>query len=152
MEKSATAGLLSILIALSSLTGCDFIERRRLAKKCVFRLESIDIETFSLNGVTMLMTLSISNPNKIEVALDRMDLYLYIDNRKTMNVRFDAIAIPPGETKRIDADIFIPYATLGMTLAGESGGKGSLRYRLAGHMYVKTRSGFIRLPVTVYKN
>ncbi|MBN1497466.1 MAG: LEA type 2 family protein [Spirochaetes bacterium] len=152
MEKSATAGLLSILIALSSLTGCDFIERRRLLKKCVFRLESVGVEAFSLNGVTMLMMLSISNPNKIEVALDRMDLYLYIDNRKTMNVRFNAITIPPGETKKIDADVSIPYAALGMTIAGKPGETGSLRYRLAGHMYVKTRSGFMRLPVTVYKN
>ena len=102
--------------------------------------------------MTISLTITISNPNDKDVVMDRMDLDFYIDNKKTVNVQFDEVIIPKGQAKRVDAAVSIPYSTLGMSLSGAMTKKGIIHYRLSGYIYIKTRTGYMRFPVTVFKN
>lgn len=141
-----------MMLVTSGLPGCDFIESRKLAKKCRFALEGVEIGKFSFSGVTIGLTIAITNPNKKEVVMDRMDLYLYIEDVKTANLLLDGGTVPPGQTKRVDAAVSIPYSTIGISLPGLMKEGSVIRYRLAGTLYMKTSMGEMRFPVTVYKN
>lgn len=140
------------MLMAACVAGCDAIEQRKLAKRCAFSLEKVEIRDLSLSDMTIGLTIAISNPNPKEVIIDRMDLYFYIEDRKTINVRINEVKIPPAGLKTVDASVSMPYATLGMSLPGAMKDTGVIRYRLAGTLFMKTQAGEMRFPVTVYRN
>jgi hypothetical protein len=131
---------------------CASIEHRQAAKKCRFELTNIEIEDFSLSDMTLALQVNVTNPDRQEAVIDRMDLDLFIENKKTVNVVFDGVTVPPGETKTMNALMAVPYSIMGLSLVNTAQSNGRIQYRLAGTAYMKTLLGVIKLPVTITKN
>ena len=96
--------------------------------------------------------MNITNPNKIDVVIDKMVLDLYIKDTKTVNVTFNEVTIAPKNTKTVNADLAIPYSIIGISMIDEMKNKGEIQYRLAGIAYMNTRLGVVKYPVTISRN
>ena len=149
MKKALTVAL---ILLISRSLACSYLDQRLSANKCKFNIISIDIRDFSLTGMTIGLSVDITNPNKIDVVIDKMVLDLYIEDIKTVNVTFNEVTIPPKKTKTVNADLAIPYSIMGMSLIDEIKNKGRIQYRLSGIAYMNTRLGVVTYPVTISKN
>ena len=149
MKKASTYLL---IVSLGLLLACTYIEQRLSANKCKFTIASVDIRSFSLTGLTLVLRMDIINPNKIDVVIDKMDLDLYIKNTKTVNVIFNEVTIPSKKTKTVNADVAIPYSIIGMSMIDEIKNNREIEYRLAGIAYMNTRLGVVKYPVTISMN
>jgi LEA14-like dessication related protein len=141
-----------LIAALGLLLSCTYIKQRISANECKFTIVSIDIRSFSLTGITLGLSVNITNPNKIDVVIDKMVLDLYIKDTKTVNVTFNEVTIAPKNTKTVSADLVIPYSIIGMSMIDEMKNKGEIQYRLAGMAYMNTRLGVVKYPVTISRN
>jgi LEA14-like dessication related protein len=139
-------------ILLARVVSCSYIEQRKLIKKCVFTIVTIDVRGISLNGMTLGLDVSINNPNSNDAVIDKMDLHLYIEDVRTVHVAFDKVTVPPGKTRTVTAIAEIPFSAMGMSMAGRIKSGGKMRYKLAGTAYIDTSLGVIELPVTISKN
>jgi len=142
----------ALVLLLSWLLACSYINQRLSANKCKFTIVSIDIRSFSLTGMTIGLSVDISNLNKIDAVIDKMVLDLYIEDIRTVTVTFNEVTIPPKKTKIVNADVAIPYSIIGMSVIDEIKNKEKIQYRLAGIAYMNTRLGVVKYPVTISKN
>lgn len=140
-----------IVMTTVSIVSCTYMKQRLALKKCNFTIVSIEIQKFSLSGMTIGLCLGITNPNPIDVVIDKMDLDLYIENIKTIHVIFDAETIPSKHYKTTKAEVDVPFKTIGISgIAMKNGEK--LRYKLSGMVYMNTSAGIIKFPVTISKS
>lgn len=130
---------------------CASIDQRRAAQRCRFEIARVDVADFSLSYLNLSLLVNVTNPGKRDAVIDRMDLDLYIENKKTVNVIFDGITVPSGETRSMNAIMAIPFSIMGMQLADATRNNGGIHYRLAGIAYMKTAVGVVRFPVTITK-
>jgi LEA14-like dessication related protein len=131
---------------------CSYLNQRLYVKNCTFSLTQVDIQKFGLTGVTLGLYLTITNPNTIEVRIDKMDVDLYIENKKTIRVAFNPAAIEPKKSKKVRAALVIPYSAVGMTIIDDLKNKGKISYRLAGNITMNTPLGAVSFPVTISEN
>jgi LEA14-like dessication related protein len=148
--KNKIIYLLAVLLGI--LLACTSIDQRISANKCKFSISRIEIRSFSLTGMTLGLYIDITNPNKIDVIIDKMVLDLYIKNIKTVNVTFNEVTIPTTKTKTVIADVAIPYSIIGMSMIDELKNNREIPYRLTGIAYMNTRLGVVTYPVSLSMN
>ncbi|MBN2160195.1 MAG: LEA type 2 family protein [Spirochaetes bacterium] len=153
MKNTYAYALLPVIIAIGiAFVSCSAIEQRRAAQHCRFEIADIEVAKFSLSDMSLSLQLKVANPGTKVAVIDKMDLYLYIEDRKTVNVIFSGVSVPPGATKTMNALLSVPYSAMGMSLANIAKSNGAIRYRLAGTAYMNTTMGVVKLPVTITKN
>ena len=140
------------IIFAITIYSCSYLEQRLSVKNCIFSLSRVDIQKFGLNGLTLGLYLTITNPNTIEVKIDKMDVDLYIENKKTVRVAFSPASIEPKKSKNVSAALVIPYEAIGMTIVGDMKNRGKINYRLAGDVTMNTPLGALSFPVTISEN
>jgi LEA14-like dessication related protein len=140
-----------IIIMLQS-AGCTFLEQRLAVKNCKFELSRVEIRKFSLTGLTLGLYIAITNPNSIEVNIDKMDLDFYIEDTKTIKGLFEPVSIQPKKTMTVSAAVFIPYSIVGMSLVNDMKSKGKINYKLVGTVFIDTQVGVMSFPVTIMQN
>jgi LEA14-like dessication related protein len=142
----------ALIITAIIIFSCTYLNQRLYIKTCKFSLVKVDVRKFGLTGLTLGLHVMITNPNAIEVRIDKMDFDLYIEDKKTVMVTFGQAAIEPNKAKTVVAALVIPYRMLGMSLVGNLKTMGKINYKLAGEVGINTPLGAVSVPVIVSEN
>ncbi len=143
MRKILTAVFLAAM-----LPGC-FIFRRAQLQKCEFRLAGTSIKEITLSYLRLAINIDVTNPNRIDVVLDRMRFDLYVNDEHVANgVSNLKTRIPSGESVKISPVITIDYAQVGAAIISTIKNLGA-RYKIVGTVYFDTPFGTASFPVTI---
>src|SRR5208337_3299594 len=93
----------AVLITAIVIFSCSYLNQRLNIKTCKFSLIKVDVQKFGFTGLTLGLHVMITNPNTIEVKIDKMDFDLYIEDKKTVTVTFGQAAIEPNKAKTVVA-------------------------------------------------
>ncbi len=140
-----------VLIAMYAFS-CSYLTQRLKIRDCKFSLVKVDIQKFGLTALTLRLDIKITNPNTIEVKIDKMDLDLYIEDKKTIAVTISSVAVESGQAKIVPAALQIPYSAIGMTIIDNLKGKTKINYKLMGTVTIHTPLGEVLVPATVSEN
>ncbi|MCK4231749.1 LEA type 2 family protein, partial [candidate division WOR-3 bacterium] len=107
--------LLAALLA-SVLGGC-FILRRTQLQNCEFRLAGTSIKEIALTYLRLAINIDVTNPNRIDVVLDRMRFDLYVNDEHVANgVSNLKTRIPSGGSVKISPVVTLDYAQVGTAI------------------------------------
>ena len=150
-SRTLQAALAAALVA-AALGGCGTISKRKALKDCEFDLVDVEVKDVSLSDVSMLVELSVYNPNDTEVIVDRFSYKLWSDKNKLAegwHRRQEKVG--PGEEKVIAITAKTPLKNLGKGVLNQLRNKGNVTYTLQGTVYLQTFFGELEIPVTVRK-
>lgn len=138
--------LAALLVAM--LPAC-FILRRTQLQKCEFRFVSTAIKEITLSYLRLAVNIDVTNPNAIDVVLDRMRFDLYVNDQHVANGTSNLkLRIPSGESARISPVITLDYAQVGAAIITTIKNLGA-RYKIVGTVYFDTPWGTASFPVTI---
>ena len=121
-----------------AVAGCGTVAKRKALKDCEFDLADVEVKDVSLADVSMLVELSVYNPNDTEVIVDRFSYKLWSD--KNM--------LAEGWHRR---QAKTPLKNLGKGMLNQLLNKGGVTYTLQATVYLQTFFGELQIPVTVRK-
>jgi LEA14-like dessication related protein len=140
---------LALLLA-AMLPGC-FIFRRTQLQNCEFRLASTSIKEITLSYMRIAINIDVTNPNKIDVVLDRMRFDLYVNEQNVANGTSNLkTRIPSGSSARISPVVTLDYARVGAAIITTIKNLGA-EYKIVGTVYFDTPLGTASFPVTIVK-
>ena len=140
-----------ILILAFLFTSCGFINSRLGIKDCSFKLKSVKIGSLDFKGVKLVAEISVKNPNKQDVVIDRFDFRLSIEEDELFNGNNELkTRIAGNTTGSVELNIKIPYKDFTPVLDRIKSGE-ELNYILDGIVYLDTSAGQIKIPVKVEK-
>ena len=149
MKKYIYVASCCILFATS---GCTSLQERLAIRKCKFALVQVEVQKFTFSDITLGLHIAITNPNTIDVKIDKMDFALYIENKKTINGSLNPVVIPSKNIKTVVASLVVPFSIIGMTIIEDVQNRSKIIYQLVGTVYINTRSGVLSFPVTISSN
>ena len=141
----------AVALALA-VAGCGTVAKRKALKDCEFDLADVEVKDVSLSDVSMLVELSVYNPNDTEVIVDRFSYKLWSDKNmlaEGWHRRQEKVA--PGEDKVIALTVKTPLKNLGKGMLNQLLNKGGVTYTLQATVYLNTFFGELQVPVTVRK-
>lgn len=137
------------LLALS-LSSCALIQRIAL-KNCEFRLAGTVIKELALTYLKLGIIIDVTNPNSIDVVLDRMRFDLYINDTKVANATSNLkTTIPSGASVKVTPVVTLDYAQVGTAIISAIKNL-SAKYTVIGTVYFDTPLGTFSFPVTIVK-
>ena len=142
--------IILMFCAIGLLTGCASVKEAQNLSNCTYALKSVEINEFNFTSLGLIVTISITNPNKKEAAtLKRFEGELTANDEKIADVTLKDIQIQPNSTHNARAKINVPMAILSSKLIGLlSMGSGTIDYHLTGTMYFEGPLG-VELPMPV---
>jgi|GEM_PF-1457486 len=147
MRKS----LFIILIFFLSVSGCEMLKEKLQIQKPTVKFISAKPHSFTFTSMKVDIKLAVTNPNPIALKLDKLDLLLYINDKKTTTVMFTNIDLPAKGTAPLNTTVKVPYKEVGTAIVSIVRSKGKAHYKLDGIIYIKTPVGMLDFPVTVYE-
>ena len=144
--------LLLAVLACSLFTGCTTVKEAHNLSRCTYALKSVEVSDFNVTTLGMVLTIAITNPNKLEAAsLKRFQGELTANDDKIADVVLKDIRIEPNSTYQAKAKVTVPMTVLSSKLLGLlSMGSGTVNYHLTGTMYFEGPMGVeIPLPVDI---
>lgn len=143
MKKFLLAALLAAM-----LPGC-FILRRTQLQNCEFRLAGTSIKEIALTYLRLAINIDVTNPNRIDVVLDRMRFDLYVNDEHVANgVSNLKTRIPSGGSVKISPVVTLDYAQVGTAIISTIKNLGA-KYKIVGTVYFDTPFGTMSFPVTI---
>lgn len=140
--------ILLFVLAVSLLPGC-FLFQRLALQNCEFRLAGTEIKEIALTYLRLGILIDVTNPNRIEVVLDRMRFDLYVNDKKIANATSNIKKkIPSGASAKIEPVVTIDYGQAGTALISMIKNM-SARYKVVGTVYFDTPLGTFDFPVTI---
>jgi LEA14-like dessication related protein len=143
--------LLSVMVCLV-VAGCAFVQQRLAIKNCTFKLVNAQARNFTLTDMSVDLKLAAYNPNPINVAIDRLDLTLLINDQRTVKANFSGTTITAQQSQYLTTTVVVPYMSAGMAIIEILRKNEPVRYRLDGDIYMNTPIGMINFPVTIYES
>jgi LEA14-like dessication related protein len=145
--QAALAGVLVL-----ALGGCGTVAKRKALKDCEFDLVDVEVTDVSLSDVSLLLELSVYNPNDTEVIVDRFSYKLWSDkNPLAEGWHRRQEKVGPGEEKVIALTLKTPLKNLGKGVLNQLRNRGGVTYTLQATVYLDTFFGELEIPVTVRK-
>lgn len=145
-----------ILMSLTILAGCSFLQERLAVKNCKFSFVSarpmLSVTDMLQRRLRVKLRIRIKNPNKGKATIDNLDLMLYLEGRKTVTASFPGVSIPAGGIRTVSSTVTVPFSAAGNAVVATVKKKGQIRYRLAGKVYVKTPLGKTSFQVDIAKS
>ena len=139
--------LVTVLLA-AMLSAC-FIFRRTRLQKCEFRFVSTSIKEITLSYMRIAINIDVTNPNRIDVVLDRMRFDLYVNDQNVANGTSNfKVRIPSGSSARISPVVTLDYAQVGAAIISTIKNLGA-KYKIVGTVYFDTPLGTMSFPVTI---
>lgn len=127
------------------------LKEKLQVQKPTVKFVSAKPHSFTFTSMKVDIKLSVTNPNPIALKLDKLDLLLYINDKKTVKVMFSNINLPANGTEQLTSTVKIPYKQVGTAIVSIVRAKGKAQYKLDGVIYIKTPVGMLNFPVTVYE-
>lgn len=114
--------MLSIIIT-TLLSGCAFL-KKRYAQEPEINLQNVYLQEVQPFSATMMIVLSVKNPNKIDLKVDEVNYEVQLNNQEFAKSKLDKkTVIPAGETKLVEIPLPINYLKalngVGKILSGE---------------------------------
>ena len=102
---------LCLFITFSFLTvSCSFVKSRIGIKDCEFKLKSVKLTTVDLQGATVLLEISVKNPNDQHVVLDRFDFKFLVEGEEIFQGKNEfKTRIEKKSTKHVALKLKLPY-------------------------------------------
>ncbi len=141
-----------VLLPLLALTfsSCALIQRIAL-KNCEFRLAGTVIKELALTYLKLGIIIDVTNPNSIDVVLDRMRFDLYINDTKVANATSNLkTTIASGASVKVTPVVTLDYAQVGAAIISAIKNL-SANYTVIGTVYFDTPIGSFSFPVTIVK-
>lgn len=137
-----------LLLVLAMLPGC-FIWHRVALKNCEYRLAGTKIKELALTYLRLEVIIDVTNPNSIEVVVDRIKFDLYVNDEKIANASQNVkTRIPSGESVKIRPLVTLDYSKVQLALISAIK-KFSATYKVVGTVYFDTAVGSFSFPVTI---
>ncbi len=132
------------------LSSCALVQRIAL-KNCEFRLAGTAIKEIALTYLKLGIIIDVTNPNPIDVVLDRMRFDLYINETKVANATSNLkTTIPSGASVKVTPIVTLDYAQVGAVIVSAIKNL-SAKYKVIGTVYFDTPLGTFSFPVTIVK-
>jgi len=140
--------VLIIFLFLAMLPAC-FIWQRVALKNCEFRFAGTKIKEIALSYLKLELIIDVTNPNSIEVVLDRIAFDLFVNDEKIAKGSHNAkLRIPSGESKKVKPLVTLHYSEIGTALLSAIKNL-SATYKVVGTVYFDTAVGSFSFPVTI---
>lgn len=140
----------ALLIVFLTLLSCAIIQRVAI-KNCEFRLAGSVIKEIALTYLRLGIIIDVTNPNSVDVILDRMRFDLYVNDKKVANATSNLkTTIPSGASVKITPIVTLDYGQVGTALISAIKNM-SANYTLIGTVYFDTPVGTLSFPVTIAK-
>ncbi len=148
MKRTLVFTATAFLLIMLALQGC-FIVKRAALKNCEYRLTGTSIKEIALSYLRLGITVDVTNPNPVEVVLDRMRFDFYVNDKKIGNgISNLKTSIPSGESRKIEPIVTIDYKKAGAALISLIK-SGAAAYKLVGTVYFDSPLGTISFPVII---
>lgn len=114
--------ILSIIIT-TLFSGCAFL-KNRYAQEPEINLQNVYLQEVQPLSATMMIVLSVKNPNKIDLKVDEVNYEVQLNNQEFAKSKLDKkTVIPAGENKLVEIPLPINYLKalngVGKILSGE---------------------------------
>lgn len=144
----ASAACASLFLTSS----CKFVDQRKAVKDCKFELKDVEVRDISLTDADLLVTLAVTNPNDLEVVVDRFSYKLWSDKHLIAEGWHRTTdKIPAGETRDLALTMHAPLKGLGKGVLDQLRNRAGVTYTLQATVYLKTVVGELEIPITVKK-
>lgn len=156
MEKTSSALTVKILISLLIfsvflLSSCSQIAQRLAILSCKYSFLDVSPVNVGLTSLDLKLSIEISNPNSVDVILDKLGFDFFVNESKIFNgVMESKLNIPKGSNSILEHGIKISYIEAGTAIIKAIKGK-KAAYRLRGKAYYDSPLGSIALPVDIVK-
>ncbi|MBD3286412.1 hypothetical protein GF359_07625 [candidate division WOR-3 bacterium] len=140
--------ILILMLLAGMLPGC-FIWQRVALKNCEYRFAGTKIAEIALSYIRLELIIDVTNPNSIEVVLDRIAFDLFVNDEKIAKGSHNAqLRIPSGESAKVRPVVTLHYSEIGTALLSAIKNM-SATYRVVGTVYFDTGVGSFSFPVTI---
>ncbi len=139
----------NILTISILMLSCTFLKERLAVKECTFKMKQVRPYDFTLTDLKLDVTIDISNPNKVDAVLDKLDYTLFVAGENvisgTTNQRIKVLA---GKSKDFLTTIGINYQSVSSAII-KAIKEGNPSYQIKGRAYIDTPIGSINYPITI---
>ena len=149
-ETRRGAGLVLLLLVVTSLTGCSLI-----IKEPVVRVTDVQAASIGLSGGTLKVIVELENPNRFALKGNAFNYRLELAQEAgveatTWLTLFDGeregvVEVPSHETARVEVEVPFEYASVGVVI-GRLLRQGELEYRFSGSLEFRTPIGGVGVP------
>lgn len=111
------------LVVTALLNGCAFL-KNRYAQEPEINLKNVYLQEVQAFSATMVIVLSVKNPNKIDLNVEEISYEVQLNNQEFTKSKLDKkTIIPAGETKLVEIPLPVNYLKalngVGKILSGE---------------------------------
>lgn len=144
---------LALALAVPALPGCSLFQayaQREAIRQAQFHLKSVSLDGIDLMGANVTVTLELENPTDIEIALDRIDYVLFInDLRAFSGSTTEALHVPVHDARPLAIHATLRFRDASAELRGLFMRGARFTYRLEGTGHFDTPFGAIDYPIQV---
>ncbi|MBX7059990.1 MAG: LEA type 2 family protein [Leptospirales bacterium] len=141
--------LLVALLAVAA-TQCSEYRKREALRNCKFHLTGLELAEANLDHVSLRLHIAVENPGPYEAQVDRIELNLYLRDRRAAFVETqESLRAPPGQTRQLNLQLTIALSELGQTLFYALLNGQELQVRVAGAAHVETFFGDLAAPIDI---
>lgn len=132
-------------VVLVSLSGCATLARQAFAPPVV-EVKDVKVANIGLNGGTLNVTLSLSNPNEYRIDATRVTYRFFVDTTQIVSGEVDKLlTLENRGVSELVLPVNFGFRELGIAMR-EYTSKGALQYRVVGEFTLATPFGNITRP------
>jgi LEA14-like dessication related protein len=145
--------IVSALLATMLLSGCSLYQayaQREAIRQAQFHLKGVSLDGIDLSGANVTVTLELENPTETEIALDRIDYVLFVNDLRALSGSTPTpIHVPPHDARPLPIHATLRFRDVSQELRQAFITRGRFTYRLEGTGHFDTPFGPIDYPVHV---
>ncbi|MEO0237470.1 MAG: LEA type 2 family protein, partial [candidate division WOR-3 bacterium] len=142
----------TVVIFLSTLSNCSYINQVKTLKSLEYEVESFEYKSFDLTGVNFDLNLKVFNPNKVDINFERVVYKIYIDTKNVgEGISEKTFLLKKNSSGVYSTNLKIKYSILSTDII-EKIKEGKLVVDVEGEIQVKTKYGKNIFPFKVKKD
>lgn len=145
--------LLAALMATTMLSGCSVYQayaQREAIRQAQFHLQGVSLDGINLSGADVTVTLELENPTDTEIALDRIDYVLFVNDMRALSGNTPTpLHVPAHDARPLPIHATLRFRDVSQELRQAFITRGRFTYRLEGTGHFDTPFGPIDYPIHV---
>lgn len=147
--------LLALVVAttLPALPGCSLYQayaQREAIRQAQFHLKSVSLDGLDLTGANVTITLELENPTDTEIALDRIDYTLFVNDLRALSgSTTQPLHVPVHDARPLPIHATLRFRDVSAELRDLFVRGARFTYRLEGTGHFDTPFGPIDYPIQV---
>jgi LEA14-like dessication related protein len=145
--------LVAALACATLLSGCSVYQayaQREAIRQAQFHLKGVSLDGVDLSGANVTVTLELENPTETEIALDRIDYVLFVNDLRALSGNTpQPVHVPPHDARPLPIHATLRFRDVSNELRQAFITRGRFTYRLEGTGHFDTPFGPIDYPIHV---